>query len=175
MSWVWLIFRQFRQWEFVDVWKHSVQCVGNAGEMMGSEVPKCRVYNIYAYHLLCSWDQLDIIYLFIVCVGWFEKYLLQKTGWYWYHTLPCHCFLFLPVVKFQFCPFLPLVPVETKQFVECQTINKKLPIISPSLRHPFVQEVWSQKGWIRWVFFFTRYGFYLSIIKIICKDPSRFT
>ena len=25
MSWVWLIFRQLRQWEFVDVWKHSAQ------------------------------------------------------------------------------------------------------------------------------------------------------
>ena len=23
MSWVWLIFRQLRQWKFVDVWKHS--------------------------------------------------------------------------------------------------------------------------------------------------------
>ena len=23
MSWVWLIFRQLNQWEFVDVWKHS--------------------------------------------------------------------------------------------------------------------------------------------------------
>ena len=27
MSWVWLIFRQLRQWEYVDVWKHSVEYV----------------------------------------------------------------------------------------------------------------------------------------------------
>ena len=31
MFWVWLIFRQPHQWEFVDVWKHSGGNLGNGG------------------------------------------------------------------------------------------------------------------------------------------------